>query len=245
MFEQLFEFDHGSYYFIIGVLTSVATLYIFKKLPFMQKESMQHLEEAYDRMLGRHPKKPSKFNSPTFWLDHIRSRPLWRLSYEKHLEDLAPVMREEFETLKTVIQPSEYRGGWDAYKLLDEGKWVEEACEACPQTSTLLKSLPICDSALSYVYFSLMAPGTVVEPHRGVSNAKIRCHVGLDVPNDSCFIDVDGKKKFWKNNKSFSFDDTFVHYVRNDSSQSRLILLIDFWHPDLSEAERKFIREKF
>ena len=65
---------------------------------------MQHLEEAYDRMLGRHPKKPSKFNSPTFWLDHIRSRPLWRLSYEKHLEDLAPVMREEFETLKTVIQ---------------------------------------------------------------------------------------------------------------------------------------------
>ncbi len=38
----------------------------------------------------------------------------------------------------------------------------------------------------------------------------------------------------WEEGKVIVFDDSFEHEVWNDSKQERIVLLLNFWHPDLS-----------
>ena len=35
------------------------------------------------------------------------------------------------------------------------------------------------------------------------------------------------------------FDDSFEHEVWQDSESIRLILIVDMWHPDLTESQRQ------
>jgi aspartyl/asparaginyl beta-hydroxylase (cupin superfamily) len=42
----------------------------------------------------------------------------------------------------------------------------------------------------------------------------------------------------WEEGKCIVFDDTFEHEVWNRTDEERLVLLIDLWHPDLTQLER-------
>lgn len=65
----------------------------------------------------------------------------------------------------------------------------------------------------------------------------IRYHLGLSCPPDSaeldafgrpkCFIQVDAHRHVWQDGKDFLFDDCFLHEVRNNTAQPRVILLVD------------------
>ena len=41
--------------------------------------------------------------------------------------------------------------------------------------------------------------------------------------------------------KVIVFDDSFEHEACNESDNSRIVLVIDLWHPDLSDEEVKFL----
>ena len=62
-------------------------------------------------------------------------------------------------------------------------------------------------------------------------------HLGLDVPEGDCFIQVGNEKFYWKNGKTCIFDTSIFHSTRNDSPRVRYVLLIRFWHPDLTQLE--------
>ena len=42
-----------------------------------------------------------------------------------------------------------------------------------------------------------------------------------------------------------AFDDSFEHEVHNPAADPRVVLLVDVWHPELSEAERARVRQHF
>ena len=42
--------------------------------------------------------------------------------------------------------------------------------------------------------------------------------------------------------KAYVFDDSFEHEAWHDGDQTRLILIVDFWHPDLTFAELKLLK---
>lgn len=42
--------------------------------------------------------------------------------------------------------------------------------------------------------------------------------------------------------KAYVFDDSFEHEAWHDGDETRLILIIDFWHPDFSDVEIKFMK---
>lgn len=50
------------------------------------------------------------------------------------------------------------------------------------------------------------------------------------------------EKKAWEENKVVVIDTTFEHETGNASEEDRYVLIIDFWHPDLTEAERAALR---
>ena len=43
----------------------------------------------------------------------------------------------------------------------------------------------------------------------------------------------------WKEGEIIIFDDSFEHEVWNNSSEKRMIFIMDIFHPDLSEAQKK------
>ncbi|XP_037085102.1 aspartate beta-hydroxylase domain-containing protein 2-like [Pollicipes pollicipes] len=95
-------------------------------------------------------------------------------------------------------------------------------------------------TVFSNVCFSLLEPGTRIEPHRGPTNARVRCHLGLEVP-DGCHLMVDGQARRWEPGRCLLFDDSYLHRAEHAGpagGPARALLMVDMWHPDLAPAER-------
>jgi hypothetical protein len=78
-----------------------------------------------------------------------------------------------------------------------------------------------------------------VEPHSDGRNFILTAHLGLCIPHKGCWIKVGNEeRKSWKVGKLTTLDTSFVHSTGNESDEDRHVLIIDFWHPELTEAER-------
>jgi aspartate beta-hydroxylase len=100
-----------------------------------------------------------------------------------------------------------------------------------------LRELPeLCGTA----GFGVLAPGTHVAPHCGPINAKLRCHLGLEIPA-GCGLRVASETRTWQEGRCLVFDDSFEHEVWNRSDRPRYIFLVDAFHPDLTPGERAWI----
>jgi hypothetical protein len=131
-------------------------------------------------------------------------------------------------------------GTWQEFRLYTEGRRVAANCAAAPRTAEAVARIPGAASA-GLIYFARIAPGTHVRPHWGPHNARLRCHLGLVVP-DGCSLRVGPQTGGWAEGKVIVFDDSYEHEVRNAGDASRVVLIMDIWHPDLSLAQIAAIR---
>ena len=84
-----------------------------------------------------------------------------------------------------------------------------------------------------------MKGATHVAQHCGLTNARLRAHLPLVVPTDSPpKIRVGDSILHWEEGKVMVFDDSFEHEVWNKSNETRIILIVDINHPELSEERR-------
>jgi aspartyl/asparaginyl beta-hydroxylase (cupin superfamily) len=127
---------------------------------------------------------------------------------------------------------------WSALHLLQNGKRIEANAALCPATMALLARLPqpVIPGSSPNAMFSLLAPHTAIPPHVGVSNARLVCHLPLDVP-DGCWFRVGAETRFWREGEALVFDDTIEHEALNPSDRLRVVLIFDVWHPDLTPPE--------
>lgn len=121
-----------------------------------------------------------------------------------------------------------FRRGWKRFYL----KWYDDAhpsaAELCPETTALLHGIPSIKAAM----FTELPPGSELRPHRDPYAGSLRLHLGLDTPNDdACFISVDGQRYSWRDGQWTMFDETYIHWARNDSDQNRIILFCDVERP--------------
>jgi beta-hydroxylase len=118
---------------------------------------------------------------------------------------------------------------WKVYLFFGFGYRVASHCQRCPETTRLLEQIPDLQSA----WFSILAPGAVITPHRGISKGIVRLHMGLKTPRDraKCWMRVDDRVMHWDDGHAFMFDDTYDHEVRNDTAEERVILIVDVERP--------------
>ena len=117
----------------------------------------------------------------------------------------------------------------DAFSLLTR------LLQQFPQSS----SCPKCKAS-----FSLISGNTTIPPHAGPTNSRLRAHLGLVVPKKGeVNIRVGNETVGWKPGKWTVIDDSFEHEVVNNGNGPRLILLVDFRHPDVGRSEGH--REEF
>lgn len=119
--------------------------------------------------------------------------------------------------------------GWDVFILNYARKKIDTHRAKCPNTSKAIDKIPHMLTA----GFSLLRPGTHIEPHQGFSTPVLRCHLGLVNP-PNCGIRVLNEIRTWKEGKCLIFDDASEHEAWNNSEQIRIILLVDFLKPGIT-----------
>jgi hypothetical protein len=132
---------------------------------------------------------------------------------------------------------------WTAIHLLQNGRRIDANARHCPQLMDLLAQLPQphVGGAGPNAMFSLLAPGAHIPPHTGISNARLVCHLPLIVP-EGCWFRVKEDTRLWQRGKAWVFDDTVEHEAMNPSTELRVVMICDIWHPALDEAERAGIK---
>lgn len=73
--------------------------------------------------------------------------------------------------------------------------------------------------------------------HSDGRNFILTSHLGLKIP-DRCWIQVGEERGGWTEGKLTTIDTSFRHSTGNPGDQERHVLILDFWHPELTEAER-------
>mmetsp|Transcript_21895 Transcript_21895/g.49501 ORF Transcript_21895/g.49501 Transcript_21895/m.49501 type:complete len:531 (+) Transcript_21895:20-1612(+) len=164
------------------------------------------------------------------------------------LDNFGEIQREALEAVETGWKdwPEEHYsdGGAQDWKVFPfahtfpaddpaRTKFIESTCAACPNTAGLLKSLgPLVRTAL----FSRLGPGARISSHRGwadLANHVLRCHLGLKIPHgQACAVWCEGEVECHAEKDFIVFDDSKNHKAYNETSETRLVLIIDLARPD-------------
>ncbi|MBK9656255.1 MAG: aspartyl/asparaginyl beta-hydroxylase domain-containing protein [Rhodanobacteraceae bacterium] len=155
---------------------------------------------------------------------------------------------QPFLKFDSAEQVGKYLGGgeqppsWDAFFFYRDGERIDANHQRCPATSAAIEALPLVRirQHAPEICYSVLAPGTHILPHTGVTNIRAVVHLPLIVPAD-CAIEVGGETHAWRVGEVVVFDDTFEHHAWNRSDQRRVILLMDTWNPYLSDVEREAV----
>ncbi len=131
---------------------------------------------------------------------------------------------------------------WTAAFLIRDGAEDSEWSAGCPTVSALMDTLPL--TAIKgfspSVLFSKLKPGARIDPHTGLLNCRLICHLPLVVPA-GCGLRVGDERRDVVRGEVWAFDDSINHEAWNNSADDRIVLIFDVWHPDLTEQERRDI----
>lgn len=127
-----------------------------------------------------------------------------------------------------------YGSGWQKMILQDRA-WDDAARGLFPKTCEVVRG---CGAPSVDVFFARQRANSGIKPHTDNSNFFVTAHLALEVPDGSCWIQVGSERRKWLEGAALAFDSSFVHETKNDSTADRIILLVRFWHPQLTEVER-------
>jgi aspartyl/asparaginyl beta-hydroxylase (cupin superfamily) len=231
-------------------------------------DAMLRVGEALGVYLGLfRPTDPDPRQRPTFLLmPGLRPTPMFgreRFPWYAALEGSTAAIRDDLRGVlnrKADFTPfleipegqddAAYLGGadgeraWDAFFFYRHGTAFPDHLAACPATAAALSQVPLTriDGHAPEVLFSVLAPRTHIKPHHGVTNTRVVTHLPLVIPKGDCKLVVGGEAHAWEEGRCVTFDDTFLHEAWNRSDETRVVLILDTWHPDLSEPEQIALR---
>ena len=231
-------------------------------------ESLRRVEQCLAAYLGDvAAQSPDSRQRPKFlYFPGLPARPYldragipWLAALEQQTETIRTEARSVLQTeqglepflkfsspdeVPKFLRGAEHPPAWDAFFFYRHGEHYADNARRCPHTSSILESLPLVRirEHAPEICFSVLKPGTTILPHHGVTNTRIVVHLPLIVPED-CALRVAGEARPWQEGQGLVFDDTYEHEAWNHSDQTRVILLMDAWHPELTEVERAAIAD--
>lgn len=201
-----------------------------------------------------------------FYIPDLPSSPWYDSSQFSWAEDLekecVPIRNEVLQNLRVDVDTKPYLqpGGhdaaywgqmlgsqdWSALHLFDGMRKKEAVCQRFSYTTGVLDKLPLfrIGGTLVEALFSVLKPRTKIPPHFGNSNARLTVHLPLVVP-EGCKLIVGKEARNVVAGKTMIFDDTFFHAARNDSGETRIVLILEAWNPHLREEERAVVEETY
>lgn len=135
---------------------------------------------------------------------------------------------------------------WTAFHLWRNGVVVSDNAARCPATMTALENLPMprINDRSPMALFSVLKPKTHIPPHWGMINTRLICHIPLIVP-EHCRLRIGNETRPVESGKAMIFDDSIEHEAWNDSDETRVVLLLEIWRPELDATERRALTTMF
>lgn len=190
----------------------------------------KHLRAVFDRLIAS---SSLVANDPVLDMRDFAWTKALRDDWRTILDEARTVaLQGEASPSLAVISPDHRAiaevGKWRSFFLWGYGFPIEDNLARCPKTAEIVARIPGLNSA----FFSILAPGTHIPAHRGVTKGLITCHLGLIVPRDGDVrMRVADRYVRWAEGETLVFDDTYDHEVWNDTSGTRVVLLIQFERP--------------
>lgn len=177
-----------------------------------------------------------------------------KFAWVRHLEANWEIIRDELATVTgqeniaelgnniwappVVEAANAYGPDWRTLVLQDR-EWDPINVKLFPKTTKLLR-----DDAMKVpcveAFFARQSPGTGIKLHTDDCNFILTMHLSLSAPPNESWIEVAGERRYWSNGKSLVFNTSYFHQTMNESqTQDRVVLLIRFWHPQLTQVERE------
>lgn len=133
------------------------------------------------------------------------------------------------------------RGGsesWLKLKLHFEGRKTGHCDLYMPRTCELLDRLPeVASQVKGIAKVSLLMPGSQLKRHYGPTNTRIRVHLPIQ-SDPGAAMRLCNITTGWTEGRALVFDDSFEHEVWHNGSLPRVVLIVDAWHPDMTEQDR-------
>ena len=158
------------------------------------------------------------------------------------LEEAYPEIRREIDAMAPTSYHREAEridrtGAWDVLMFYERGRKHEATCARCPVTASVIEHASTVKTLAGLIYASRLQPHTHIAAHRGPTNMRVRCHLGLRVPRGDCAIRIADHARPWTEGRCIVFDDSFDHEAWNHTDSERVVLIVDLWHPDLAQSE--------
>ena len=207
----------------------------------------------------------------TIWiLPGLESRPIWTRDGNldqlfayllDHITEFVSMVCLEYHNVQNTSELWQYNqtpsGTWMVFHLYNQGTRIDKHCSVCPQTAKIVEQTPGfmgCECVFSYAMISRLLPGSCIEPHTGPCNFRLRCHIPILSSPDYHFR-VGSTTLNWNVGDIVVFDDSFVHTVWHDKQNAdnvgpdgvneRVLLILDIWHPQLDECNKKCLQHLF
>ncbi|WP_425230464.1 aspartyl/asparaginyl beta-hydroxylase domain-containing protein [Sphingomonas sp.] len=226
---------------VSGAPVAGAPMQAEKGRPFVIRFG-KHLRGFFDRLIGG---SSLVSNDPVLdmrdfaWTQLLRDH--WQAIRD---EAIAVALRGDAAPSLATISP-DHRAiaeidKWRSFFIWGYGYRIDDNADRVPVTAGLVERVPGLNSA----FFSILAPGTHIPDHRGVTKGLITCHLGLIVPRDGDVrMRVHDRIVRWAEGETLVFDDTYQHEVWNDTGGIRVVLLVQFERPLRNPG--KWIADRF
>jgi aspartyl/asparaginyl beta-hydroxylase (cupin superfamily) len=213
--------------------------------------ALSRVIEALEQYTGQREEVEPFAQNPRFRLPGLTAKPWYGVGefpWAAAIEAQAPLAVDEYQSLvaqKSLLEHPEAQklatgGIWRQLYFYQSGVAYQQNLSMMPETAELICAIPGATEC-SNVFLSIIGPGCRIRPHYGPHNLRIRCHLGLSVP-EGCAIRVGAATRSWSKGHFLIFDDSFEHEVWNDHvTDERGVLIVDVWHPEVSVIERAAI----
>jgi hypothetical protein len=120
----------------------------------------------------------------------------------------------------------EGQGSWSLIYLMSFRWKFHKNMKKFPFTTSVISQIPNC----VFAGISTLPPNTEIKPHYGDTNAIVRTHLGLIIPEPypTIGIRVGDQERGWKDGELLCFINVQKHNVWNNSSKRRYVLMFDF-----------------
>ncbi|QDZ20165.1 aspartyl/asparaginyl beta-hydroxylase [Chloropicon primus] len=199
---------------------------------------------------------------PILYIPGVRMKPFYPprckdFPWIEKLEAASSIIQEEFLRLSetnpkavgTYLVPEDMTTkveGWRTFFLVNpQGKQMVENQKLTPKTWEILNTIPGFIPS-NMTMFSVLTPGAEILSHCGLTNAAVRVHLPIIVPeSNKSVIRVGPKVRTWEEGKVLCFNDAYDHQVWQFGTKTRVVLFFDVWHPDLTPEDLEVIQESW
>ena len=196
--------------------------------------------QAVDRHLWDHPLQRPLFQ----WIPGLRIMNKKDLKFISILESGFFEIKEELlhnlEVSKRLFALEEHNvkisigGKWTELRLKSSEGFLPENSKLFPNT---IKYIKACGEDFLNIKFSALQPGTHIRPHTGPSNRQLRLHLTL-IHTGGARMRIGTEWHYFEEGKVTVFDSSWEHEVYHDGNDTRVVLILDMWHPDVPQSLR-------